>query len=373
MTPSLTAMGIDVKQFANGTAPLQYVVRATKKKPKPLSVDALMLRPVGGVNDVRVTMPMQAMTTHPGVSVRAQVKKLNLTPQPADTPQIIIWQRPILTYAGELNAMRNLIHKGYILVVEFDDHPMRWPQIEENNYLNYRGVHGVQTSTEPLAELFRAYNPDVAIFPNTVAELPDVRNFQTPDRLKIFFGALNREEDWAPFMPALNALIAKHQDRLAFEIVHDQQFFDALNTPHKHFTGTCEYPAFRQLMSGCDIAFLPLGDNLFNRMKSDLKFVEAGAHGLAALASPTVYAQSIQDGKTGRLFTDPTQMTTILEEWIHNPSHARTLGQNAHDWVRNTRLIKHFTAKREDWYRDLWARREELTAKLYERVPEMRP
>ena len=65
-------------------------------------------------------------------------------------------------------------------------------------------------------------------------------------------------------------------------------------------------------------------------------------------------------------------MVTILEEWIKNPAQVRTLGDNAHDWVRHNRLIKHQVAPREAWFRDLWQRRAELTAKLYERVPELR-
>lgn len=373
MKPALDAFGIDHRQFAAGTAPLQYIVRATKKPVRRMQLDALMLRPVGGVNDVRITMPFDAMRSKPGINTTAQVKKLSLSRQTDDVPQIIIWQRPILTYQGELQTMRNLIRQGYLLIVEFDDHPMRWPQIEENKYLNYRGVHAVQTSTEPLAEMFRAFNPDVAIFPNCVAELPDQRNFSQPDRLTLFFGALNREEDWAALMPALNEVLARYPDKLAFEIVHDQGFFDALNTLHKRFTPTCEYPAFRNLMGGCDIAFLPLNDNLFNRMKSDLKFVEAGAHGLAALASPTVYASSIQDGVTGRMFNNPQEMVSILSEWIETPETARKIGQNARHWVRNHRLIGGQIAAREAWYRDLWVRRQELTARLYERVPEMRP
>jgi len=373
MKPALEAMGINPLQFAQGAAPLQYIVRASRKPIKPLSIDALMLRPVGGVNDVRITMPLAAMATHSGVSVRAQVKQLSLQNLHPDTPRVILWQRPILTYKGELATMRNLIQKGYLLVVEFDDHPMRWPAIEENKYLNYTGVHAVQTSTQPLAQLFRQFNPEVEIFSNTVSELPETRNFVNKDRLNLFFGALNREEDWGPLMPSLNQFLAQYADKLNFEIVHDRAFFDALETPNKRFTETCEYPAFRQLMGGCDIAFLPLADNLFNQMKSDLKFVEAGAHGLAALASPTVYAQSIQDNKTGRLFSNADEMIAILTEWVQSPDKAQKIGENAHAWVRQNRLIKHQVARREAWLRDLWQRREELTAKLYERVPEMRP
>lgn len=373
LKPALEAMGIDPEGFVNGAAPLQYVVRATRRRAAPLAIEALMLEPVGGVNDVRITMPLAAMATCPGVRVHAQVRKLALREHAAGTPKVIVWQRPILTYRGDVATLRRLIQRGYLIVVDFDDHPMRWPGIEANRYLTYAGVHAVQTSTDPLASVFREFNPEVEVFPNTVAELPELCNFAQGGRLSVFFGALNREEDWAPLMPALNEVLRGNPEKLGFEVVHDRAFFDALQTSNKRFTGTCPYSAFRELMGRCEIAFLPLADTLFNRMKSDLKFVEAGAHGLAALASPTVYAGALRDAESGRLFSDGAQMRGILEDWIARPEEAGALGANAREWVRRNRLVKHQVAARETWLRSLWDRREDLTASLYERVPELRP
>ena len=73
-------------------------------------------------------------------------------------------------------------------------------------------------------------------------------------------------------------------------------------TPHKRFTPTCDYDTYMALLGQCEISFMPLGDTPFNRAKSDLKFIEAGACRVAALASHIVYADSIEDGRTGLLF-----------------------------------------------------------------------
>ena len=35
-----------------------------------------------------------------------------------------------------------------ISISEFDDDPDHWPAIKDNNYLNFRGTHAVQTSTK---------------------------------------------------------------------------------------------------------------------------------------------------------------------------------------------------------------------------------
>jgi hypothetical protein len=49
------------------------------------------------------------------------------------------------------------------------------------------------------------------------------------------------------------------------------------------------------------------------------------------------------------------------------------MGLRARRWVAGSRLQQHQAPAREAWYRSLWERREELTAKLLERVPELRP
>ena len=113
----------------------------------------------------------------------------------------------------------------------------------------------VQTSTPVLASILRDLNPEVALFANTIRNLPDVRNFVEPDVVTLFFGALNREKDWAPFIPVLNAVADKAGERLRFSVVHDQQFFEALHTPHKQFTPTCDHDTYMNLLGQSEISF----------------------------------------------------------------------------------------------------------------------
>ncbi len=190
------------------------------------------------------------------------------------------------------------------MVTEFDDHPDFFQVMQDPEQLTFRGVHAVQTSTRPLAAVLRQRNPEVAIFPNALVSLPDVRNFADPGRLTLFFGALNREQDWQPLMGAINAVARAVGDRLHFSVVHDRGFFDALETPHKRFTAMCEYDAYMDLLGDCEVSLMPLADNGFNRAKSDLKFVEAGACRVASLASDVVYGETIEDGRTGMIFRD---------------------------------------------------------------------
>jgi len=58
---------------------------------------------------------------------------------------------------------------------------------------------------------------------------------------------------------------------------------------------------------------------------------------------------------------------------IANPETARGIADAARLHVVRTRMLAYQMARRLDWYRSLWARREELRAALHRRMPELAP
>jgi glycosyltransferase involved in cell wall biosynthesis len=267
--------------------------------------------------------------------------------------------------------VRRLLDAGFVVVCEFDDHPDYIPVLQRPDIQNFRAVHAIQTTTPALAEVLGRQNSEVKVFPNAVSRLPEVRNFATPGRLTLFFAGINREEEWPPYLAALNAVATLAGPRLSFRIVADRALFDALATPHKTFTPLCDYDTYQALLAQSEISFMPLGDTPFNRCKSDLKFIEAGAHRVAALASPTVYAASLEDGRTGMIFRDPQELQQRLAHLVANPDVARRLGDAARGEVAGHRMLAYQVRARAAWYRELWERREELNRLLLERVPEL--
>jgi glycosyltransferase involved in cell wall biosynthesis len=259
------------------------------------------------------------------------------------------------------------------VVCEFDDHPDYIPVLMRPDVQNFRAVHAVQTSTAPLAQVLGRDNGEVMVFPNGVARLPDVVNYADPNRITLFFGGLNRDEDWPALMPALNAVASIAGDRLAFEVVNDRGFFDALETPHKRFTPLCDYATYQDLLSRCEVSLMPLLDTPFNRCKSDLKFLEAAASRVTALASPVVYADTIVDDSTGLMFHSPQDLSQKLMRIIANPQYGRALADAARSYVAGQRMLAYQVAQRVAWYHSLWERRAELHAALLARVPELAP
>ena len=114
--------------------------------------------------------------------------------------------RPLLLGEPGLARLRALLRHGYVVVSEFDDHPLFMQErgVDLDALLTFRAVHAVQTSTPTLAEILQPQNPELGVFPNAAFELPHTSNFRDPDHMTLFFGALNRGADWAPLMPVLN-------------------------------------------------------------------------------------------------------------------------------------------------------------------------
>jgi glycosyltransferase involved in cell wall biosynthesis len=371
LSPALASLGVDPSAYASRAAPLQYVWRARKKPRTLLAIAGNMLRPVGGVSHVRVVHPMRALATDPTISTYVAAEGAVPAVGP-DVPKIYLLHRPVLAGPQGLEILATLIADGWLIVTEFDDHPDFFESMTASDQYAFRAVHAIQTTTLTLADILRARNPEVAVFPNAVRELPAVRNFVTPGKLTLFFGALNREQDWRPLIPVLNSVAQRAGDKLNFTVVHDGEFFQALVTPRKRFVPTCDYDTYLSLLGDCEVSFMPLSDNEFNRAKSDLKFIESAAARTASLASHTVYGASIEDGRTGILFRDAQELRDRLLRLVVMPDLARSIGNSARNYVIVNRMLAYQVPERLAWYRSLWARRGELTELLLARTPELR-
>jgi glycosyltransferase involved in cell wall biosynthesis len=370
MAPALRRLGIDVSAYRERAAPLQHVWRARRHEIRPLPIVSTMLSPVGGVSHVRVTEPIQALAAEPTLRPRI-INHGEPETNGGEPPGIFIFHRPLLAGEGGLARLRALLDAGWLVLCEFDDHPDYIPVLQRPDVLNFRAVHAVQTSTEPLAEVLRRDNPEIKVFPNGVARLPDIANHRTPERTTMLFAGLNRENEWPPYLDALNAAVGKAGERLHVIIVSDRGLYEQLATPHKTFVPLCGYDTYQALLAASEISFMPLLDTPFNRCKSDLKFIEAAAHRVTALASETVYGASIEDGRTGVVFRSPEELEQRLLRLVANPEVTRAIGDAARAYVMRERMLAYQIADRVAWYHDLWARRDELNRALLARVPEL--
>ena len=227
-----------------------------------------------------------------------------------------------------------------------------------------------------LKEKLLTVNPEIQVFENCLESIPDLNpekwlGLGTKQPIRVFFGAINRQDSWKEWIEPLNQVFESSPDQWEIEVVHDQDFFDALSIQNKKFNPTCDYPTYLSKLESCHIALLPLANTQFNSLKSDLKFVEAAGCEVATLASPTVYAETIQNGITGMICYNAQDIKTILKQWQEKSSEIQKIATSSHHWCMINRLQKQQSERRLQWYWSLWQRKEELTKSLLQRVPEL--
>ncbi len=372
MAPVVQSLGLDPAQFALRTRAVQYVVRSVKSSepPRPIAIQTLIGEPLVCAR-VRVMEPDRFLGTIPGVRTIAATDASLLGQVLPEEQKVFIRQRNILDDNFPANGQSTLVKLGYLVVCEFDDDPAHFLDGGDSRHLTFTASHAVQTSTETLAEILRPFTPHVKVFANQIAVLPPPRPPRAEGPVTLFFGALNREKDWAEILPALDRVLAERGDSVRVNVVYDQAFHDALSTPSKTFEPLCPYDRYTEILRSSDIALLPLGPTRFNACKSDLKFIECAAHGTVALASPTVYAGTIDPGKTGLIYEGPEDFEAKLHRLIDDAILRRTLADAAYRYVAENRMLAGHYRERYDWYAKLLSKKPMLDRELRQRVPEL--
>ena len=345
---------------------------------------------------VRIIEPGQFLSTEPGVVTLTEDRHhISQGIEQQFNRKIFIRQRISFSDVEQglkvLDIIRNM---GYLMLSEVDDNPFASVQTDSRENasdlppeqeLSFLGLHGVQVSTEALADLVRPYNPHVKVLRNELTELPGKRNYlleklqrlaKGDDYVTFFFGALNRTREWQEVMPVITEAIGKYGSKLRFKVLSDKGFYNALPTDYKEFIGSEEmyggqfvpYQVYQEALHSSDISFLPLRDTAFNRTKSDLKFIESAGHGAVVLASPTVYEKTVREGRTGFIYRNPREFGEKLSLLVEDRERRMETAEAAYEYVRRERLLASHYQERLNWYREMVDRRQELDEEVSRRL-----
>ena len=366
-----------------------YIFTACKNDPPKKTLVQTLIGESTVCAPSRVHMPNSFFMTEPNVYIMASPvgKPYKLFDQEQFERRIFINQRMCFpSFAVGLDFFNVLREKEILFISEMDDHPILWQNdYEKTAWINFRAVHAIQTSTPYLADFLRQFNPHVTVFANHLRRLPPPRDFDAEFRQKrpvtIFFGALNRDGDFIELLPMLNRIARQYGKKVEFKILSRRNLFDALESDNKTFVGDMNkyegqfvsYEDYEAAIRSSDIALLPLRDNEFNRSKSDLKFIECAGNGAVVLASPVVYAKSIEEGKTGFIYHDEREFLNKINLLIKNRNLRRMVAEKAYNYVRHERLMSQHYEERLEWYSDLLQRLPELTAEASARVEKFIP
>jgi len=321
--------------------------------------------------DVRTRLPARALAADPELVVRYATPPHAPPELPVEAPKVLLLQRPKPSPLEAHRAqMAHFMARGWLTVLEYDDHPGLVAEtlgrpFGPGDLHRFGWVHAVQTTVEPLAELFRQVNPEVRLLPNAVFELAPLT--QKPPR-RVFYGAISRGPFATAVVRSLSAVAAEFPD-VEFVVVGDRAVFDALPAANKAFEDYLPYEAYLARMAGCAVSLSPVEALDARAAKSDAKFLDAARAGVVTIGSPVVYGRTIRHGENGLLAASLEDWAPLLRQTLADPAATQAMGRRAWEEVRDSRMFAHLVADHREWLHDLWSRRAALDAALCDRLP----
>ena len=195
--------------------------------------------------------------------------------------------------------------------------------VEKGNYdagvRNYgymlENCDGAITSTNQLQEELFKYQSKVLLNRNLASDdliaisSQYIKDYsQTSDIVKIgyFSGSISHNENFELIKPAIKQLLTKYSNVQLhivgiLDIPEDMKPFENQIVTHDYV----DWDKLPALISEVDINLAPLVDSIFNRAKSEIKWIEAALVKVPTVASKIgAFSDAIIDGETGLLATD---------------------------------------------------------------------
>jgi tetratricopeptide (TPR) repeat protein len=229
-------------------------------------------------------------------------------------------------------------------------------QAIQAEYRRYMGhCDAVQTSAEYLAGLWRPMSRKVAVFQNQLTEIPPLSD--PPQRpLTIGWGGSpGHFADWYAVAPLLRRWLESHPD-VHLAVMNNElakPFFD-LPAERYHFTSFGTLEQYLEFLKSLDIGVAPLLPTGYNRGRSDVKFLEYARSGVAGIyADLEPYRGSVEDGKTGFLYSTGEQLLARLDQLASDAALRNRIRQEAYNYVSEHRRLEQHVGERADFYRGL--------------------
>jgi processive 1,2-diacylglycerol beta-glucosyltransferase len=226
---------------------------------------------------------------------------------------------------------------------------------------------GVLVTTPALAERLAGLNSRIVVLPHALDErllansdksagkfLQKVLRAVRPANKRIligYMGTFTHDDDLQMILPALRTVWRRHADEIEFQFIgvvgRDETWHSLKGLPIRMVrpkAGKTEYLSFMPWFSNnvhWDIALSPLQDTLFNRCKSDIKFLDYCAIGATGIYSRvSAYASTVRHRETGWL-AENTQVawSDALERLIEDAVLRKQIAHNATQYLYSERIL----------------------------------
>lgn len=151
-------------------------------------------------------------------------------------------------------------------------------------------------------------------------------------RIGYFSGSITHNADFILVLPALSKVMETHRN-VTLMVGGELDVPDAL-MPFSDRIVTfpfCDWRRLPNYIASCDINIAPLENTLFNRAKSENKWIEASLVKVPTVASNVgAFKKMIQDGVTGFLCDDCEDWCAVLERLIIDSGLRKSVGESSY-------------------------------------------
>lgn len=312
---------------------------------------------------LRITGPLKAA----GFELVRGNQGLEIHPEQVSPAGLVVMQRDF-AFGGaayeQVLAQAQAQRKPVILDLDDlllelpENHPDRGQQYLESTFLPVlRAIleaDAVTASTQPLCEYLARLNPRTWLLPNYLNDtLWRLRPPRPPDThqgpvIIGYMGGASHLPDLESVLPALEAVLQKYGPgvRLCFWGLQPPPALAGRPNVECIPLNLVNYADFAATFQeqACDIFIAPLVDQLFNRCKSAIKFLEYSALGVPGVYSRiSPYAGIIEQGVNGFLASTTDEWKDSLAQLIENPTLRYQTGRQAQQTVRQNWLLSQHT------------------------------
>ncbi len=192
----------------------------------------------------------------------------------------------------------------------------------------------VTVTTEPLADVMRVHNPNVAVLPNCVpAEIFDLQRPRR-DRLVVgWSGGASHAADMHMVAGQVRRFL-RHHPNVELHLL-GTDYSETIGHPAR-FTRWIKDPMTYYRAFDFDIGLAPLTGTVFDTSKSHAKALEYSALGIPVLASDVpAYRDFVIDGVTGYLIRREHEWYKRLRELANDEAMRTEMGAKAREHARN--------------------------------------
>jgi len=275
---------------------------------------------------------------------------------------IFIFQRTWSCYKNieDVKELINIIkHNNKKLIYEIDDNllDIHESRISNNmkNLIRFiaRYSDAIIVSTQELKKRMQNINKKIIVIPNylnskLIYERKNV--FNNNEVIKIgYMGTTTHQKDFEMIKLSLLRILKKYKNKVKFEVIgaiEDNTTLQSINnTEVINMNNINNYFSFWEWMNkNCfwDIGIAPLKYNEFTNCKSDIKYLDYSALGIAGIYSRhPAYENSIKDKETGLLVDNNCDSwQNALEELINNYELRNSIRVSAQNDLWENRILQ---------------------------------